>query len=264
MSRVGSSNSMAQTPGEAVNATPMAAPSVDRRPNGHDPSTQRPDRPEIKTLSDVENRLKTKAISLKHDSDEIMRNHYSSPNGAGSRGNPGEPMLKRRYALSVESILAFVMSFHAQNTWRGLLNKKSDHQSWESVLPLMEFTQNEMRGHGLNNSKPLYVLVLLLHVIVLDELIKCYANLEVLPPNMNLESLLKLERRKARLWPTIRDMNAHIDSSSLRVEASPWFSIDEITGSGLRILRTWCSEEKVDWTPESILRDSWPIDPRHL
>lgn len=262
MSRVSSSNSMAQTPSEAVNATPMAAPSADRRPNGHDTSAQRPDRPDIKTLADVENRLKQKAISLKHDADQIMRNHLGSPNSTGPRGNPGESQMKLKYALGVESILAFVMSFHAQNTWRGKLNRKNDYQSWDSVLPLIEYTHNEMRVHGLNNSKPLYVLVLLLHAIVLDELIKCYASLDVPPPTMTLDSLLKLERKKARLWPTIRDLNAHIGSPTLRVEASPWFSIDEVTGSGLRILRHWCSEEKVDWTPEPILRESWPINPR--
>ncbi|KAM4059919.1 hypothetical protein HRG_002462 [Hirsutella rhossiliensis] len=263
MSRVSSGNSMAQTPGEAVNATPMAAPSADRKPNGHDPSAQRPERPEIKTLADVELRLKRKAVSLKHDSDEIMRVHRGSPNGTGAKGNPSESRLKLKYALGVESILAFVMSFQAQNAWRGMLNKKLDYQSWDSVLPLIEYTHNEIRGHGLNNSKPLYVLVLVLHAIVIDELIKCYASLDVPPPSITLEGLLKLERRKARLWPTIRDLNAHIGSSTLRVEVSPWFSIDEVTGSGLRVLRNWCSEERVDWTPEPILKDSWPINPRH-
>lgn len=259
MSRVSSSNSMAQTPGEVINATP----SVDRRANGLDASWQRLDWPEIKALGEREVSLKRKAVSLKHDSDQAMRNPHGSPSDTGAWLKPGESQIKLKYALCVESIIAFVMSFQAQNAWRTMSNKPTDYHSWDSVLPLLEHTQNEMRTHGLN-SKPLYVLLLLLHSIVLDEVLKGYSNLDSPTTHISLEAVLRLERKRARIWPTIREQGAHIADPALRVDASAWFSIDDITGAGLRILRTWCSEERVDnWTPEPMLKDLWPINPRH-
>ncbi|PNY28521.1 Uncharacterized protein TCAP_01555 [Tolypocladium capitatum] len=262
MSRVSSCNSLAQTPGEAVNATPTAPVPVDRRPNGQDAPGNRPDRPEIRTLAEKEDRLNRKGKSLKHDADLTMRNHRS-PNATSMKGKPGESKVKLGYVVSVESIIAFVMGFQAQNLGRTMMNRRPDHSGWASMFPLLEFLQNEIARDGLGNWRPLHALLLLLHAVCVDELLKCYASFDNLPTYVTFDSLMRLERKKARLWPMIREAVASVESPALRVDVGFLYTVDDITYSALRILRKWCAEEKVDWTPEPMLRDFWPIKAGH-
>ncbi|KND94179.1 hypothetical protein TOPH_01092 [Tolypocladium ophioglossoides CBS 100239] len=262
MSRVSSSNSLAQTPGEAVNATPTAPVATDRRPNGQDAPGNRPDRPEIRTLAEKEERRNRKGKSLKHDADLTMRNHRS-PNATSMKGKPGESKVKLGYVISVESIIAFVMGFQAQNLGRNMMNRRPNHNGWASMFPLLEFLQNEIARDELGNWRPLHALFLLLHAVCVDELLKCYASFDNLPTYVTFDGLIRLERKKARLWPMIREAAGSIESPALRVDVGFLYTVDDITDSALRILRKWCSEEKVDWTPEPMLREFWPIKAGH-
>lgn len=261
-SRVSSSNWMAQTPGEGLNATPTA--SADRRPNGQDAAAgAKPDRQhEIKVLNEKEDRLRRKAKNLKHDADLIMRSHRS-PNATSMKGRPGEAKIKYAYVLTLEGIIAFVMSFQAMNLALRMSSRRYNHTSWQSMLPLLDFLQGEMRRDDLDNCKPPLAVLLLMHAVCLDELLKCYASFDNAASLIKLEDLLSLERRRARLWSMVRDVNAGIDDAGLRVAISAWYSIDEVTDAALRVLRRWCDEERVDWTPEPVLAEYWPVQRGH-
>ncbi|PFH55078.1 hypothetical protein XA68_10816 [Ophiocordyceps unilateralis] len=250
MSRVSSSNSMAQTPGDA--AMHAGPPHVDRRPNGQSVTSHRPDR-EMTLLHEKEQHLITRGKNLKHESDHVLKPFQVS------KSQCGETAFKLGCVLGVESLIAFVMAFHAQNVWRGMASKRRDHSCWESMFPLMESLLNET-GKVTSNSQPLSALVLLLQAVCVDEVLSCYAFMEV-PTKREVDSLLKWERAKARLWPQIRDLNNAIAMPALRLDLCAWYTLDEVAGQALRLLRRWCSEEMVDWTPEPVVSDSWPIKP---
>ncbi|KAF4582068.1 hypothetical protein GQ602_006692 [Ophiocordyceps camponoti-floridani] len=251
MSRVSSSNSMAQTPGDAASHPP---PDHHRRPNGQVmPSQQR----EMTLLHEKEMHLVKRGKKLKHESERILKGAH--PSKSQPPQPPGEKAIKLGCVIGVESLMAFVMAFHAQNLWRGMAGKRHDHLAWESMFPLIEAILAETNRLSAN-SQPLSALVLLLQAVCVDEVLSCYALLDK-PSRRDIDSLLRWERAKARLWPQIRDLNRSIDVAALRLHLSAWYSLDDVTGLALALLRRWCADELVDWLPDPVVADSWPIKP---
>ncbi|KYK55757.1 hypothetical protein DCS_07721 [Drechmeria coniospora] len=260
MSRVGSENSLAQTPSDAINATPKTSASADRKSNGPESSGWKQHPRDIATLQEKADRLQRKAKDLKHNADLVMRSHRESTTSAKGKAADSSKA-KLGYVLSLEGILAFSMAFQATNLKCRLQSKKPDHTGWSSMLPLLEFLQNEMRRDELMSTQPPFMLLLLIHAVCLDELLKCYANMDNASKHTNIDDLLVRERKRARLWPMIRELNANTENPELRVELSPWYTIDEVTKVAFNILKKWCAEENVEWTQEPVIKQSWPIQP---
>ncbi|KAH6610221.1 hypothetical protein Trco_000241 [Trichoderma cornu-damae] len=255
MSRVSSSNSLAQTPGDTVNATPSASAPSDRRVNGQD--AHRPDSPEARTMRDKEARFSALGRRLKHEADTAMRGGRRSP---GVNGHAREPDLNKGYVISVESLLAFMAGFQAQNIYRGLCNKRSDPSGWVSLFPLLDFVQGQMRRQEAHTRRflPLYVLVLNLHSVAITELIRCHVAVE--NPSVPPPDWFRLERTRLRLLSQINEATNNIGNPNLRLDLPAYASLDDMTSATLRILRSWCRDEDVDWTPNASLGE--PVAPR--
>ncbi|PNP50841.1 hypothetical protein THARTR1_08462 [Trichoderma harzianum] len=245
MSRVSSSNSLAQTPGDTVNATPSASASSAGRVNGQDAG--RSESSEARAMREREARFSTLGRRLKHEADTAMR---------GGAGGSREPDLNRGYVISVESLLAFMAGFQAQNIYRGLCNKRSDPTGWSSLFPLLEFIQGQMKRQEAHTRRflPLYVLVLNLNVMANTELIRCHVATEnpLLPP----PDWVRLERSRLRLYSQINEALNNIENHSLRLQVQPHQSLDEMMAETLRVLRHWCHHEDVYWTPDANLEES--------
>jgi hypothetical protein len=244
MSRVSSTNSMANTPGELRNTTPSAVGSIDRASNGLDPS--RSDKGDIAALREREAHLSKIGRQLKHRADLVLKTRQANGNGPAT-----EPFPKVRHVLAVESIIAFVAGFHAQNRHRTLSNKTSEPSSWESLFPLIDFHQKEMNRFDKDHFRPLITLLLALQSVSIDELIKCYFTYENPGTHINVETLVKLNRNRTRIWSSVGEANALISDPGLRTDnIMVWSSVDDVVDIGLRVLRRWCSREDIDWTPE--------------
>ncbi|RFU80949.1 hypothetical protein TARUN_1234 [Trichoderma arundinaceum] len=250
MSRVSSSNSLAQTPGDTVNATPSASASSDRRVNGQD--AHRPESPEARTMREKEGRFSALGRRLKHEADTAMRGGRRSP---GVNGHAREPDLNKGYVISVESLLAFMAGFQAQNIYRGLCNKRSDPTGWSSLFPLLEFIQGQMKRQETHTRRflPLYVLVLNLHSVAITELIRCHVAVD--NSSLPQPDWFRLERTRLRLLSQISEAANNIDSPSLRLNVPAHASLDDMTSATLRILGKWCRDEDVDWTPDANLKE---------
>lgn len=248
MSRVSSSNSQVHTPGDPVTATP-SAPASSERPLVNGTDAPRADKAEIRANFDKQSRYSNMGRRLKHNGDVAMK-RSSQANGSAQHRESG---VKLGYVLTVESIIAFMTSFQALNVGRGLSGKACDPASWESLFPLMEFLQKEMRRLDMRRYQPLYALILMLQAVSVEEVVKCYGTFENPAAHISIQDLIRHERNRARLWPLVREANDNIESSSLRASISPWSSLDEISGASMRILRHWCADENVDWSPEVTL-----------
>jgi hypothetical protein len=258
MSRVSSTNSVVQTPTDAVNSTPSASASVDRRPNGGDVAPKAAS-PEAKAMSDKVDRLRDAGRKLKHEADQTMKK-FRGDTSASIRGKPGESKVKSGFALSLESIIVFMMAFYGADIGRGMDHKIGDHRAWLSMLPLIEFLKNEMRRADVSNSQPLYAMVLMLHAVSLDELIRCYVRFDNVTDETSKLIVLRT-REKNKLWPRVHEVSSTIQNTRLRVDIQPWSTLDDIAEASLRVLRVWCAEEKVDWAASLALKDTWPVQP---
>ncbi|PHH65161.1 hypothetical protein CDD81_3292 [Ophiocordyceps australis] len=263
MSRVSSSNSLAQTPGEHVTSTPAALAAPDRRANGQDSgAATKGEKADVQSLTELEERLTAKAKSLKRNGDSMLRDFRNSHIN-NAKGKPVEHKVKLGYVLSMESIIAFFMAFQTDDKIRSAGNKLWDHWKWQSLFPLIEHMLQEVSREGLHNSQPLYALLLILHARCHDELLKCYGQYDQKSLKQNdiapIDQVLSRVRRRARLWTVAHDAVASIDNADLRADMTPWASLDDVTEASLKVLRRWCAEERVDWTPQPMIRDSWPI-----
>ncbi len=254
MSRVNSNNSVALTPGDNVNATPSTA--------GHESSHK----PDAKTLREKEMRLIELGRRLKHDADLAINgrrspgssssskaNDASNANRPRSASNSEQPNRKLGYILSLESTMAFMQGFQAQNQQRSLHAKKLDPGGWASLFPFIEYLQKELQRHlPSRRYAPPYALLLLLQAAAVDELIKCYLSLDDASAGQLISAtdLIKYERKRSTSLLRIRDTAANIENPRLRAEVPAGASLDEVTETALRIMRRWCSEEDVAWTTE--------------
>lgn len=244
MSRVSSSNSLAQTPGDnTVNATPSAPASSDRRVNGQ--AMNHPESVEARAMRDKEARLSTLGRRLKHEADTAMR--------GGANGN--EPDLKRGYVISVESLLAFMAGFQAQNMYRGLCNKRSDPSGWSSLFPLLEFIEGQMKRQEAHTRRflPLYMLVIHIHLLAITELIRCHVAVE--NSTITVTDFARLERTRFRLWGQLSETLNNIENPALRLDIPQQEPLDDGLSAIHRMLIDWCHHEDVDWTPDAKLEE---------
>lgn len=251
MSRVSSSNSLAQTPGDTVNATPSASASSDRRVNGLD--AHRPESPEARAMREKEARFSALGRRLKHEADTAMRG--GGRRSPGVNGHSREPDLNKGYVISVESLLAFMAGFQAQNIYRGLCNKRSDPTGWTSLFPLLDFIQGQMKRAEVHSRRflPLYVLVLNLNVMAITELIRCHVAVE--NSTLPQPDWFRLERSRLRLYSQINEALNAIENPTLRFSLPHHASLDDMTSATLRILKNWCRHEDVEWAPDANLEE---------
>ncbi|CCE26808.1 uncharacterized protein CPUR_00277 [Claviceps purpurea 20.1] len=267
MSRVSSSNSLTRTPTAAITtSTPSAsapAPasaSTDRRPNGTDKAPLKGENPEAKILRDKEEKFMAIGKHLKHEADPILQEHRSDTL-LGLRNTPRELKVKRGYVLSLESIIAFMLGFHARNTRLAMYNQAGDMHGWHTMFPLMECLLQEMQRMELPNQQPLHAMLLLFFGILLEELIKCPYQCEGLPPPgpSEMAVMAQQERRKVKTWGQVRQMYAGVRDARMRVDVKPWSTVDDVAEGALRVLKLWCREEGIEWVESRAVRENWPV-----
>jgi hypothetical protein len=202
-------------------------------------------------MREKETRFSALGRRLKHEADTAMRGGRRSP---GVNGHTREPDLGKGYVISVESLLAFMAGFQAQNIYRGLCNKRSDPTGWLSLFPLLEFIQGQMKRQEAHTRRflPLYVLVLHLHSVAITELIRCHVveNSSLPPPDW-----FRLEKTRLKLFSQINEATTNIENLTLRLNVPAHATLDDMTSASLRILRNWCHNEQVDWAPDANLRE---------
>ncbi|PCD41771.1 hypothetical protein AU210_004315 [Fusarium oxysporum f. sp. radicis-cucumerinum] len=241
MSRVSSSNSQAHTPGDSFTVTPVPLGSSDRPiTNGTDAAR---DKADPRAIFDKHTRFSTLGRRLKHEGDVANQRFNKLSSSGDKRG--ADSSRKQYYALAVESTVAFMASFYLLNVGRNLQNKPSDPGSWASLIKMVDYLTNETRRDS-RRSQPIYALILILQAITVDEFLKASANYE----NISKEELFAHQSTRYRNWPAVHGIYDGISSSRLRADIAPWSTVEEVCQASMRVVRHWCQEENVQWSPE--------------
>lgn len=253
MSRANSSNSHTNTPGDATTATPSARGSSEQTLNGND--APRSDPAQGQVFKDRQNRLVTLGKRLKHIGDSAMtRPGGASTSASGSR-HPSESNPYMGYVLTLESILAFMGSFHALNQIREMSSKAYDPSGWESVIPLIEYLQGHLRrAENPRRVQPLNMLSILLQAFTWQQVGRSYSTLEHTSPQFDKIDLARVMRSCQRSWQVLGELNESMEQQ-FRIEVPAWATVKDIGAETLRILKRWCNEHQVDWTPTINLRE---------
>lgn len=243
-----------------MNRTPSLTGSSDKRPNGAPPAKLDAD-----GLLEKEGRMRKVGIRLKHGADNAIqgpqKDKDKDKDNVKDRGREREkekdddsPPLNPKLGimLGIESMLCFMHSFHAGSTLRLMHGKKTHDIGWSSLYPLSEFILKALRGRPPQFLPP-HALVLLLQVFTADEIIK--SKLAEEPSSSTAMEVCKYETKRGRTLTLIREITAGIENPRLRADMTPWSTLDEVTDMTLRVMRRWCNEENVDWSPVLSPRD---------
>ncbi|KAF5017539.1 hypothetical protein F66182_10521 [Fusarium sp. NRRL 66182] len=242
MSRVNSSNSQAHTPGETATVTPVPPGASDRPPtNGADAA--RGDKADPRSVADKHSRFASLGRRLKHEGDVANQRYNKLVSSGDARG--AESSRRQYYALAVESTVAFMASFHLLNVSRKMQQKSADPISWSSLIKMVDYLQKET-CRDMRRYQPIYALVLILQAITVDEFIKAFPNYE----RISKEDLFLHQTIRYRNWPMVREVYHGIDSPQLRADITPWSTVEEVCQASMRVVKQWCLEENVDWSPE--------------
>ncbi|KAG9258046.1 uncharacterized protein F5Z01DRAFT_692972 [Emericellopsis atlantica] len=246
MSRVSSSNSLAPTPADLV-ATPSLPDGAERSSDVNKSKTQ--------ALKAKEVEYQKIGRTIKHKADPMLRpgNDSSTVNGSVSKQ---ERMHKRAFALMLESICAFMLSFQVQDQLAALNHKPCDGTGWQSCLPLIEVIQHHIRrGSSRRSLGPVYAISLLLQAVATEKLTESYTTRD--EKSVDMARLFQHTRSQFKIRANYRDVVASIENPSLRIrESHMWPQVDDAVEATLRVLRAWCAEENVDWTAELSLTGS--------
>ncbi|KAI6781114.1 uncharacterized protein J7T54_003282 [Emericellopsis cladophorae] len=246
MSRVSSSNSLAPTPADFV-ATPSLPDSAERSSDVNKSKTQ--------ALKAKEVEYQKIGRTIKHKADPMLRpgNDSSTVNGSVSKQ---ERMHKRAFALMLESICAFMLSFQVQDQLAALNHKPCDGTGWQSCLPLIEVIQHHIRrGSSRRSLGPVYAISLLLQAVATEKLTESYTTRD--EKSVDMARLFQHTRSQFKIRANYRDVVSSIKNPLLRLrESHMWPQVDDAVEATLQVLRAWCAEENVDWTAELSLTGS--------
>ncbi|SPJ81839.1 uncharacterized protein FTOL_09244 [Fusarium torulosum] len=242
MSRVSSSNSQAQTPGEVAIVTPVPTGSSDR-PTTNGTDITRGDKADSRALLEKHTRFSNLGRRLKHEGDVANQRCNKLANSGDTRG--GDSSRKQFYALAVESTIAFMASFYLLNVSRNMQHKASDPGSWASLIKMVDYLQKETR-RDMKRHQPIYALVLILQAVTADEFLKAFSSYE----HISKEDLFAHQAIRYRNWPLVREVYEGISSSRLRADIMPWSTVEEVCQASMRVIRQWCQDENVEWSPE--------------
>lgn len=252
MSRVSSSGSLARTPGDAANVTPSVTASGDRGLTAPEP-LQKIHPSKQQNLRDLENSLTGLGKKLKHNGDLSMKGRLDQNAATNGNVRANETNIKLGYVLILESTIAFMMGFHAQDTWRTAVGRVSEHNTWLSLFPLLDFLQKDMRRFDARRMRPLFAISMVLQVFAYDEMLRAQWSHEN-PPNLTLQDVLKARRSRDRLITQIREATALMESH-MYANVTILTTIEEVAEMAMQIIRRWCADEGIDYTPELNLRD---------
>ncbi|KAF4987315.1 hypothetical protein FGRMN_10440 [Fusarium graminum] len=241
MSRVSSSNSQAQTPGEVATVTPVPAGSD--RPTANGTDITRGDKVDSRMLLEKHTRFSNLGRRLKHEGDVANQRCSKLVSSGDTRG--GESSRKQFYALAVESTIAFMASFYLLSVSRNMQHKASDPGSWASLIKMVDYLQKETR-RDMKRHQPIYALVLILQAITADEFLKAFTSYE----HISKEDIFAHQATRCRNWPLIREVYEGIHNSRLRADIKPWSTVEEVCQASMRVIRQWCQDENVEWSPE--------------
>lgn len=235
MSRVSSSNSTTRTPGGlAAAGTPLAPLSAERGP----PSKATESR--VQSLKERGEVLVKLGKSQKRLGDSALQSRADPSSQPDSGVTVG-------LVLMLESVAAFMASFHAQDTHRTLASKPCDPSIWQSLFPLIDMLQKETRRTDQRRSHHfLYSVSLLLQATSYGRLLSSWTTYDDPSDRVSVKHILRFERSRSRAWSQFRDAN---HDPTLRACATQWSTVDEVVESALCALGTWCADEGVDWSP---------------
>lgn len=236
-----------QTPGERIAQTPSAG---DAGPPGREGGSQ---------VAKETYKLRWETFSrmgrrLKHKRDGECQTNGTGPSGGG-QAKRSEIDTNRRAVLTIEMILAYMISFRSGDQRSELSGTPMNVPAWLTLEPHLR----ELKGMT-RHSVPLQALACQLHGTVVNEIVRTYGSL-----GMQNGEMPKLEREVAKgvfhalrsnskIWTEANELRTKVSDKNLKTPAmGPWTSPHKAATEALSVLVRFAEREHVNWRAEVVV-----------
>ncbi|KAI1855336.1 hypothetical protein JX265_006521 [Neoarthrinium moseri] len=241
MQRVASSSSQAGTPG-GTNVTP-AGVNTDRRSASVDPERANRLRKQHSDLVAI-------GTKLKHKRDRIVKPR----DGASTSTNPTTKERNAAMAAVIQSTVAYMTGFKAQDEAREAERKQRDASQWRSLMPLMRVYKSDCM-----QSSPVFALFMRLHAISLVWYSKTLVAMG--PENANTaRELFGVMREQEQAWRLSEESRRKIDGGQAGDDPGPvarmidrlgpWSQSEDVVMATVKILKKAIRLDDEKFMPE--------------
>lgn len=252
MSRVSSTNSQANTPGEpsSLHRPPSADPPIVNGTARPPPPVSPAEQARADRLRNRESGYLTLGKQLKKEGEALVASGRARSDTARGKAD-----VKLGCVKYLEGLLAFAMAFQMQYTHRQVIRQYVSASAWSSILPAVDALKSDARRLGQSGAS-LAALVFLLQGRAFEEILKCYGTYPNPETRVRPEELLRLVNQRAKILAQAREVILDGDRVLKGVDVGSWMGVEEMCEASVRVMRRWCSDEDVDWIPEVTTRGS--------
>ena len=243
MRKVDSNDGLARTPQTTSTSTPASAEKP--RTNG----TEARPNPEVDKHRANEGKFYPMGTILTRKMDSLV----SQKNRDSSTPIPDSD-LKAGSCIGVESLMAYMLSFHSRDRISQLRAGPPDPSTWEGFLKLQAFLY-----HNTRQFPELHALIEQLGALARDMLNRAYveqlAQLKDGTAFAKVEKLAREMKENSRqrdlAWAGVKRNERVFRGLGVRREGlGPWSSVDEAVALAGETLGVYCAREKLRWSPD--------------
>lgn len=239
MRRVDSNDGLARTPQTTSISTPASAEKP--RPNGIE---QRPN-PELDKQRADEAKFYPMGTMLKRKMDSII-----SPKNRDPSTSVSDSERKAGLCIGVESLMAYMLAFHARDRIAHLRSNPPDPGSWDGFLKLQAFLEHATRPYV-----ELHALIEQMGAVAREMLNRVFMEHLAVAKKETLEKCARETRENSRLrdtaWMGVKRNEKALRELGVKKEGlGPWSSVQDAVGLAGNVLGAYCAKEKLEWSPD--------------
>ena len=240
MRRVDSNDGLARTPQNPSNSTPASAEKP--RPNGTD---QRPN-PELDRQLADEAKFYPMGTMLKRKMDSLI-----SPKNRDSKDPLPDSERKAGLCIGVESLMAYMLAFHARDRIAYLRAQPPNCQSWDGWLKLQVFLLGSTRHY-----MELHALIEQVGAVAREILNRDFMeHLGSAKESTKIEKLVRDTRENSRArdaaWMGVKRNEKVLRELGVKKEMlGPWSTCQEAVNLAESVLGAYSAKEGLEWSPD--------------
>jgi hypothetical protein len=240
MRRVDSNDGLARTPQTTSTSTPASAEKP--RPNGVE---TRPN-PELDKQRADEAKFYPMGTTLKRKMDSII-----SPKNRDPKDVIPDSERKVGLCIGVESLMAYMLAFHARDRIAQLRGSLSDPGCWEGLLKVQAFLE-----HATRHYVELHALVEQMGAVTREMLNRAYMEHLAAAKEKVLERVGRDTRDNSRArdiaWAGVRRNEKVFERLGVEGGLGPWSSVQDVVTMAGSVLGAYSAREKVEWSPDAL------------
>lgn len=153
--------------------------------------------------------------------------------------------------IGVESLMAYMLAFHARDRVAQLRSNLRDSCTWDGFLKLQAFLE-----HATRHYTELHALIEQMGAVAREMLNRVLMDTLRITNKESMEKMLKETRENSRArdaaWMGVKRNEKVLKDLGVKLETiGPWSSVEDVVILAGNVLDVYCTKEKLEWSPDT-------------